>query len=403
MVNLRAEIGEVEAALRQAIDRGIRTLEDELALLAARERALTAELTESEREHQTNQQAAVHLRELERQADAVREHYEALLRRFKAAQEQESLSLSDAQIISPAVPPDKPSTPGPHVFAMIGFTVSSMFGGFLALVLERLNRRVRSAAGLELAVGAPVLGLMPRLPTRQARRNVGRYMVEKPLSEFAEAARSLLVGLQTSQDDRSSPAVLVTSALPAEGKSTLCLALAQAAASSGFKTLLVDLDLRRPALSRRLTEDTAGAPGLVDYVASDLPFQEVVQKEPHIGVDFVLAGRSATHPLAVLQSPRLRHLIEAARTSYDYVILDSAPLLAVAEARSIARLADRVVLAARWRRTDTEAVSQAVRMLRQVQAELAGCVLTDVRMSKYKLYATDAGSYYGQYRSYYAN
>lgn len=403
MVNLRAEIKEVQATLRQEIDRGIRNLEDELAILAGRERALAADLAENGRKQETNQQAALRLRELERQTDAAREHYEALLRRFRATQEQGTLSLSDAQIISPAVAPEKPSTPGPRVFAMIGFTISSMLGGFLALVLERLNRRVGSAAALEQDLGVRVLGLMPRLPTREARRNVGRYMLEKPLSEFAESARTLLVGLQLSQPRWGAPALLVTSALPEEGKSTLCLALALAAARSGFKVLLVDLDLRRPALSRRLSGDTAGGAGLVDYLEAHLPFQELVQHEPSTGIDYVLAGRSPADPLAALQSPRLRHLIDTVRKSYDYVILDSAPLLAVAEARSVARLADRVVLAARWRRTDTEAVSHAVRMLLQMQAELAGCVLTDVRMSKYKLYASDAGSYYAQYRRYYAN
>jgi capsular exopolysaccharide synthesis family protein len=403
MVNVRAQINEVQATLRQEIDRGIRNLEDELAILAGRERALAADLAQSGRKQETDQQAALRLRELERQTDAAREHYEAQLRRFRATQEQESLSLSDAQIISPAVPPEKPSTPGPRVFAMVGFTVFSIFGGLLALVLERLNRQVRSAAALEQALGVPVLGLMPRLPTREARRNVGRYMVEKPLSEFAESARTLLVGLQVSQPRWGAPALLVTSALPEEGKSTLCLALALAAARSGFRVLLVDLDLRRPALSRRLSGDTAGAAGLVDYLEGHLPFQQLVQHEPNTGIDFVLAGRSPADPLAALQSPRLRHLIETVRKSYDYVILDSAPLLAVAEARTVARLADRVVLATRWRWTDTEAVSHAVRMLLQMQAQLAGCVLTDVRMSKYKLYATDAGSYYGQYRRYYAN
>lgn len=403
MVNLRAQIREVQATLRQEVDRGIRTLEDELAILAGRERALAADLAESRRKQDSNQPTALRLRELERQRDAAREHYEALLRRFGATQEQATLSLSDAQIISPAIPPEKPSTPGPRVFAMIGFTVSSIFGGLLALVLERLNRRVWSAAALEQALGVPVLGLMPRLPTREARRNVGRYMLEKPLSEFAESARTLLVGLQVAQRGWGAPTLLVTSALPAEGKSTLCLALALAAARSGSRVLLVDLDLRRPALSRRLSGDSSGAPGLVDYLEGHLPFQQLVQHEPTAGIDYVLAGHPPADPLAVLQSPRLRHLIETVRRSYDYVILDSAPLLAVAEARTVARLADRVVLATRWRWTDTEAVSQAVRMLLQMQAELTGCVLTDVNMSKYKLYATDAGSYYSQYRSYYAN
>lgn len=403
MVNLRAQINEVQTTLRHEIDRAIRNLADELEILASRERALATELAESGRTEEANQQVALRLRELDRQANAAREHYETLLRRFRATQEQASLSLSDTQIISLARPPQHPSTPGPRVFAMIGFTVSSMFGGLLAFLLERLNRRVRSAGALEQVLGVPVLGLMPHLATRGARRNVRRYMTEKPLSEFAESARTLLVGLETSQRGWRAPALLVTSALPQEGKSTLCLALALAAARSGFKVLLVDLDLRQPALSRRLAGNTVRAAGLVDYLEERLEYDQLVQHEPRMGIDFVLAGGAPEDPLATLRSARLRQLIETVRKSYDYVILDSAPLLAVAEARAAARLVDRVVLAARWRATDTEAVRHAVRMLLQMQVELAGCVLTDVRMSKYKLYASDAGSYYSRYRCYYEN
>ncbi|HEX6145086.1 MAG TPA: polysaccharide biosynthesis tyrosine autokinase [Geminicoccaceae bacterium] len=403
MVNVRVQIDEVRAKIRQEIDRAIRNLEDEVAVLAHRESTLAADLARLERDQGAVQQDELRLRELEREAEATRQHYQALLRRFKDTQERESVLLPDARIISQAVPPEQPSTPGPRVFAMIGFTLSSAFGGFLALVLERLNRRVRSAAALEQSLGVPVLGLMPRLPNRRARRNVARYMVERPMSEFAESGRSLLMGLQLSPEGYRSPAVLITSALPEEGKSTLSLALAVAAASSGFKVLLIDLDLRRPALSQRLSGGRRGVGGLVDHVEGDLTLEELVQHEARTGIDFIVAGRPTPRPLIVLQSPELRHLIETARKAYDFVILDSAPLLAVAEARTAARLADRVILAARWRRTDTEAVSHAVYVLLQMQAELAGCVLTDVRMSKYKLYASDGGSYYSRNRRYYTN
>jgi polysaccharide biosynthesis transport protein len=402
MVNLQAQIEEVRAKIRQEIDRAIRNLEDDLAVLANRDRMLVADLAAIERDQETVQQQELRLRELERQAEATREHYQAMLRRLKATQEQEGVLLPAARIISPAIAPEKPSTPGPRVFAMMGFTVSSMLGGFLALVLERLNRRVRSAAALEQELGVPVLGLMPRLPTREARRDLVRYLVDKPLSEFAEAGRSIFLALELGPHGPRAPALLVGSALPEEGKSTLSLALAVSAASAGFKVLLVDLDLRRPGLSTRLTGNAPGS-GLVDHVQGELPLQQLVQHDPRTGIDFIPAGRSPAHPLTLLQSPELRRMMEIVREAYDFVILDSAPLLAVAEARTAARLADRVVLATRWRQTDIGAVSQAVRVLLQVQAELAGCVLTDVRMDKYKLYGSDAGSYYGHYRSYYTN
>ncbi len=292
------------------------------------------------------------------------------------------------------------------MFATVGFAVSTMLGTFLALLLERVNGRVRSASALEHALGIPVLGLMPRLPSRRARERTARYVTDKPLSEVTEAARSILTAAGLEAPGTPSGVLLVTSALPGEGKTTLSIALAAAVAAAGHKVLLVDLDLRRPKVARRLQARVRGAPRVVDCPADALPLEWPVQREPHSGIDFidfVVDGQPPRRPLTLVQSAALRELVVAARRDYDYVILDSAPLLAVAEARIATRLVDRVVLATRWRRTDLEAVAHAARILQQVRAEIAGCVLTDVDMRKYRLYATDAGSYHGHHRGYYSN
>jgi Mrp family chromosome partitioning ATPase len=165
--------------------------------------------------------------------------------------------------------------------------------------------------------------------------------------------------------------------------------------------LLIDLDLRRPTLHERVG---AGAPegGLVDYLNGVLPRERLIQREPESGIDFVVVGRPPRNPLELLQSPKLHRLIESARREYDQIIIDCAPLLAVTDARVATRLADRVILAARWRRTGCDAVGGALRLLADVHAEVAGCVLTAVNMDQYRLYASgEAASYYRRYRRYY--
>jgi polysaccharide biosynthesis transport protein len=177
--------------------------------------------------------------------------------------------------------------------------------------------------------------------------------------------------------------------------------LAAAAANSGLKVLLIDLDLRRPTFHKRVG-DGPDQGGLVDHLNGTLPRERLIQHEPQSGFDFVIVGRPPHNPLELLQSPKLRRLIETARRDYDQIIIDCAPVLAVTDARVATQLADRIIVAARWRRTRSDAVGGALRILADVQADVAGCVLTAVNMNQYRLYASgEAASYYRQYRRYY--
>jgi Mrp family chromosome partitioning ATPase len=163
----------------------------------------------------------------------------------------------------------------------------------------------------------------------------------------------------------------------------------------------MDLDLRRPTLAERVAEAPVQA-GLVDFLNGDLPRERLIQHEPKSGIDFIVVGGQPRNPLELLQSPKLRRLIETARREYDQIIIDCAPILAVTDARVATRLADRIILATRWRRTGSDAVGSALRVLLGVRAEVAGCVLTAVNMNQYKLYASgEAASYYKRYRRYY--
>jgi polysaccharide biosynthesis transport protein len=400
MINLRAEIGGIREKIRIEVERGVRALADDLQVLESQEQVIAQDLDELKGEDAREGQSEVRLRELERQAEANRQLYETFLRRFKEAQEQEQIVAPDARIITVAEAPDRPVTPGPPVFAMIGFTLSLMLGSFLAFLLEALDRRVRSGSDLEREFGVSVLGVLPLITRRQALLRPAHYVAERPFSGFAEAARSIVTGLRMS-DQSAASVLMVTSALPEEGKTTLSISLAAGAANSGLKVLLIDLDLRRPTLHERVGDGLAEG-GLVDYLNGTLPRERLIRHESESGIDFVIVGRQPRNPLELLQSSKLHRLIETARREYDQIVIDCAPVLAVTDVRVATRLADRIILATRWRQTGCDAVGGALRLLADAQAEVAGCVLTAVNMDQYRLYASgEAASYYRRYRRYY--
>jgi succinoglycan biosynthesis transport protein ExoP len=403
MVAAETELTDVRDRIALESVRALRSLVDELAVVEGREAIIKEQLATMQQASAEDRQASVHLRELERQAQANRELYEMFLRQYKETQERVRSMVPDARVISNAVAPSEATTPGPLVLAMIGFTVSAMFSSLLAFLLESLDDTVQSGESIERALGLTMLGVLPLIRDREARQSPGRYIAKRPFTTFAEAAQSIITALATPRDGSGSGSrvVLVTSALPNEGKTTLSLSLATAATRLGHKPLLIDLDLRRPTLNAS-HGDAEWAPGLVDYLQGRLARDELVQHDDESGIDFVAVGEPPTNPLELLRSPRLFHLFEGWRDEYDQIIIDSAPILAVTDTKVAAALADRVVLAARWKHTEIGALSHAVRVILEVDAEIAGCVLTAVDMEKYKLYASNEGAaYYRKYRSYY--
>jgi capsular exopolysaccharide synthesis family protein len=398
---LNAELNEVRNNVGGETARLLAGMQADVQALEATEQRIQEELSSLQSARNRERQDFVQLRELERQADAKRALYQEFLGRYRVTQERVQGSAPDASVVTEAVPPQRTATPPPYVFALIGFTISLMLGCMLAFLKDRLDNRVQSSGQIERMLGLSVLGLLPKLTNRRAKRWPGRYIAERPFSSFAEAARSIVTGLGTHRQGTAAPVLLVTSALPHEGKTTLAISLAAAAASSGLKTLLIDLDLRCPSLDDRLA-DTIELPGLVDHLKGQLQRSQLIQRDEGSGIDYVVVGEPPHNPLELLQSPQLRHLIETWRREYDQVFIDSAPVLAVTDTRVAVRLADRALIAAMWQDTDVDAVSHAVRSLLDVGAEIAGVVLTAVNMKKYKLYARgEAGTYYKRYRRYY--
>ena len=263
MLQLRDEKDKVAAAIRSEVGRVARTMENDVRVAASRVASIEAALGGLKNRNTKDRAASVQLAELERVALANRTLYEQLLQRFNETRDQQGIVQADARVVAMAAPPAVPSSPGPKLFAAAGFTVSLVLGSLLAILLERLDRGLRSAREVETALGLTTLGLVPRLDRLRRNQRPHQYLREKPLSSYAEAIRGVLTALKLSNPQNPPKVILVTSSLPEEGKTTFAVSLASLVARSQKRVLLIDLDLRHPERASRAGLAGLGGPGRV--------------------------------------------------------------------------------------------------------------------------------------------
>lgn len=402
MIWLRNEKQNLEAKINSEVERIILTLQNDLSVTATRIASIESQLGDVKTQNVTDQAAGVQLAQLERQAESTRTLYEAFLNRFKETREQLEIVQPDVRIVSMASPPTVPTTPGKKLFAAAGLVISFGLSALLAIVLDRFDRGIRSGRQIEQKLGLHTLALVPRLDRLKKNQKPYQYLMEKPLSAYAEAICSIYMAVKLSNVDREPKVVLATSSLPQEGKTTFAVSLATFAARSHKRVLLIDLDLRHPSVHRELGWQVSG--GLVEYMANERSLEEVIHHDLETGLHFLPIKGQTTNPTDLLDSQKMRLLIESLRDSYDYIVLDSAPLASVTDTRVAALLADKVLFCLRWGQTMIGAAEDSIQALAEVGIEPAGAVLTMVDMKKHARYGYgDVGQYYTQSQKYYVN
>ncbi|WP_404379139.1 GumC family protein [Caenispirillum salinarum] len=395
MIDARAQLDEVRAKIAAEVGAIVAGLESEMRVARAREASLRNSLSRLEGRDAQEDTAAVTLRELEREAEASRLMYEGFLARFKETSAQESLQEPDSRVVSPAVVPVNPSHPRRLAWLGSAGVLSLMAGVALAYLREHLDRAVRTAAEAEAATGRAVLAMVPLAPGRTPADAV----LDAPGDAAAEAVRSLRAQLLIRTRGAAPGVVAVTSSLPDEGKSTLALWLARTAAQAGRPAVLVDCDLRRPALARAL--GLPAGPTVLDVLSGEASLEEALADDPRTGLKVLPGGRAGVTALDLAEAEATAALLADLKARFDTVVVDAPPVLAVADGRLLARRADHVLYALRWDSTPREAAAEGVRALVDAGADPLP-VITRIDLKRHARYGYgDAASVYGRYAAYY--
>lgn len=405
MLRAQRELADIDGQIEAEIRRLISNLEAQVRVARERTRSMADSLGAARGTLAANNAAGVRLNELQRNAESVRTLYQTFLNRFQETTSTEGMAESDARIVSPAAIPTKASSPNVPLNLALGLVIA-LGAGFAAVVLAiMLDTGVITAEDVEHKFNLPHLGSVPLLASvadpQDADQSPADYVVKKPLSSFTEAVRAMRASILFSRIGHHVQVITLTSALPAEGKTTTALCLARVAAQSGLRVVLVDCDLRRRNVNRTLGfEPTTG---LVEVLNGSSPLEDTLRIDEPSGARILPLAKNSFTPKDVFGTPAMDDLIARLRRNFDLVILDTAPVLAVSDTRLIAAKADTVVFLARWRKTPEKAINAALKLLEQSGAHVAGVGLTQVDMKAQARYGYgDAGYYYAEYKKYYA-
>jgi capsular exopolysaccharide synthesis family protein len=398
IVGLRADLDELRAKIAMEIERIATSMGNDLEVSSAGVASLERELNGLRRQSNVAGEAEIRLRELERQAEASKSLYEAFLARFKREAEQERMQRANARIVSTAEIPLVHSFPPSRSILGLAVLMALLGGAGLVLLLERLDNAVRSADDAEALTGLPTLAMIPLQRTRTGDRPID-MVLERPHSALADGVRSLRTALDIKAGSLEQRVIVVTSSVPKEGKTFVSLCLAFLFAKVEERVLLIDGDVYRPRLHAALGLECER--GLTQVLNGEASFDEVVVPKIAGLLDFLPVGR-VQQATDMLQAQPLEELIAELARRYDRIVIDTPPVLAVADTRVLARLADQVVYLVKWNATPRDAVRNGIKLLRGAGANLFGIALSQVDQRKHSRYGYgDYGHYYGRYQDYY--
>lgn len=404
MLKAKRQLSDIDTQIEQEIQRIISNLEARASVSRQRAAALAGSLGGAKGALAANNRAMVRLNELERTAEASRTLYESYLNRYKETSAQQGIEQSDARIVSKAKIPTGQSSPNVPRNLMLGLILALGAGAGAVFLMEMLDAGLATAEDVERRLDTSYLGAVPLLASVASETGMAPidHVVAKPLSGFAEAFRNLRASVLYSRLGEPVQVVAVTSALPGEGKTTTSVCLGRVAALQGGRVIVVDCDLRRRTVNRLLREEPKV--GLLEVLSGEATLQQAVTLDKETGAHFLPLAPTSFTPRDVFGTNAMDRLLSELRSQYDLVILDTAPVLPVADTRILAPKADTVLFLARWRRTPQHAIEAAFRLFEGAGAHIGGVALTQVDMREQAKYGYgDPGYYYREYTKYYAS
>lgn len=384
----------VNARMEQIISRA----QLELTRASSQRAAIESSIVEQEEQVQVQSADLVKLQQLEREADASRLIYEFFLNRLKETSVQQGVQQADSRILSQAVVPTSPSAPRKSLIMGMSVLMGLLLGCGIVILRELSQNTFRDTTELEARTGYTVIGQIPSIPARR-RKNVLKYLHDKPTSAAAEAIRNLRTSVLLSNLDNPPRVIMSTSSLPREGKTTQSFALTQNLVGLGKSVLLIEGDIRRRVFSEYF--DLPKDKGLLSVLSGDVALKDAAVRVEELGADILVGEKTKTNAADIFSSERFRTFVDNVRNEYDYIVIDTPPVLAVPDARIIGKSVDAILYAVKWDSTKHRQVRDGLRAFEDVNVRVTGLVMSQVNAKGMKRYGY--GYSYGSYSDYYDN
>lgn len=369
--------------LYSQINNIVDSIEKDYLLSIQTAESLRAKLNDGKKQLQQSDRSNLELAHLEREVQLNQELFDTLYTRSREVDEAESINTSNAQIAEYAEAPLRPIGPKVKLITLLTLILTAAVASLLAAYRESSNRSINSTDDVELNLGTRMLGILPLAQSKTRKKAKDNALVPGSLDleahAFEESVRTIRTSICLDDLQQTNQVIMVTSALPSEGKSTLASHLAHS--MSGIeKVLLIECDLRRPSLHRAFQFHNDY--GLSELLTGEAQFSMCIKTNVIGDLDVIPAGSIPPKPLDLLTSRRFSRLIELMRQRYDRIIIDSAPVQAVSDALVLGRMADSVLYAVKANSTSTDVAARGVSRLQDAGIYVTGAVVSQVNLKK---------------------
>ncbi len=375
MVKLEGQIKEIKSKIGEEIGHVRAAVASKFKAAVEKEARIQAKMADLTNEILELQNTSTDYQVLKRDVDTNRKLYDGLLQRMKEVGVAAGIGTNNISIVDPGEVPRLPHKPSLQKNLLLAI-VFGLFGGIgLAFLFEHLDDSIKSAKDLESRLGLAVLGIVPEVRNYSEKADsVALLTHEDPKSSAAEAYRSLRTALSFSTSSGTPRLLHFTSAVAGEGKTTTAISTAIAFTQIGKVVLVIDADLRNPSLHKEL--GLTNEAGLTNYLAGDHSPAQVVQKSNVKGLWSITTGPIPPNPAELLSSGKMLDLLEQGEERFDLVVLDSPPVLGLADSLILANMSRTTVLVVDSGVTRQGTITDAMKRLRGAQANILGAVLT---------------------------
>lgn len=333
---------------------------------------------------------------LERERQVAEGMHQALISSLQIRNAQVSLTNEGARIVDRATPSLRPSSPN-YVFNIVGGILAGLVAGVgVALLAAFLDDRAKSAYDIEVVIGVPLLGVIPRVP-RMSSSDKAKVAANNMDRVTTEAFRSLHSTMKVNSMTKNAKVILFTSTTPSEGKSFVVTNLALTCALNGEKTIIIDADMRLPVLAKTL--GVKCQKGLIAHIEEGVPLDEAIISDYFPNLDILACEKRATNPMQDLNSEDFLKMLQTLRQKYDKVFVDSPPVGAVSDAVSIMPAVDGVVYVVKYNSAKRKVIKNYIRRMMESNIPILGAVMNMVTSSAA---AVSSLNYYDKsYQNYY--